>query len=71
MSGNSRTRVPPGSSDTREMEVFTLLGKGMITREIADYMNLSMKTIGTYRERIKDKLNLKHSNELVMHAVSA
>ncbi len=53
------------------MEVFTLLGKGMITREIADYMNLSMKTIGTYRERIKDKLNLKHSNELVMHAVSA
>jgi len=54
----------------REMEVFSLLGKGMTTREIANALKLSIKTIGTYRERIKEKLNLKHGNELLMYAVS-
>lgn len=54
----------------RELAVFTLLGRGMSTREIAAELNLSMKTIGTYRERIKEKLNLRNANELLMHAMS-
>jgi len=42
---------------------------GFTTREIARKLRLSIKTIGTYRERIKDKLNLKHATELVRYAV--
>jgi DNA-binding CsgD family transcriptional regulator len=39
------------------------------TTEIARKLNLSTKTIGTYRERIKGKLNLKHASELIRHAM--
>jgi DNA-binding NarL/FixJ family response regulator len=53
----------------RELEVFRLIGEGLSTREIAARMHLSIKTIGTYRERIKEKLNLKHYTELVKAAV--
>lgn len=53
----------------RELEVFRHIGEGLSTREIADRMHLSIKTIGTYRERIKEKLNLKHYTELVKVAV--
>ncbi len=54
----------------RELEVFNLIGDGLSTREIAGKLNLGVKTIGTYRERIKEKLNLKHANELLRHAVN-
>lgn len=53
----------------RELEVFRLIGRGYTTREIAARLHLSIKTIGTYRERIKEKLRLKHGNELVRCAV--
>jgi DNA-binding NarL/FixJ family response regulator len=53
----------------RELEVFQLIGRGFKTGEIADRLSLSAKTISTYRERIKDKLNLKSSAELIRHAV--
>ena len=53
----------------REMEVFQLIGKGLSSGEIADQLNISVKTIGTYRERIKEKLSLKHGAKLVKYAV--
>lgn len=53
----------------RELEVFSMIGQGLSTREIADKLNLSVKTIGTHRERIKVKLHLKNANELLRHAV--
>ena len=53
----------------REIEVFQLIGKGLSSGEIADQLNISVKTIGTYRERIKEKLSLKHGAELVKYAV--
>jgi DNA-binding NarL/FixJ family response regulator len=53
----------------REREVFELIGNGFATREIADKLNLSTKTIGTYRERIKEKLDLKTAAELNRYAV--
>jgi len=53
----------------RELEVFKMIGQGYRTRDIADKLVLSVKTIGTYRERIKKKLNVKHANELVSYAV--
>ena len=53
----------------RELEVFQFIGQGTSTKEIAEKLSLSVKTIGTYRERIKEKLNLRHTNELIRHAV--
>jgi DNA-binding NarL/FixJ family response regulator len=53
----------------RELEVFRLIGKGLSTREIAEQMNLGIKTIGTYRDRIKQKLCLKSAAELTRRAV--
>ncbi|MCP4747382.1 MAG: response regulator transcription factor [Desulfobacteraceae bacterium] len=64
-----KNKSPINRLTDREMEVFRFIGKGFSTREIADRLNLSIKTIGTYRERIKEKLNIKHANELVRCAV--
>ncbi|GAB6144633.1 response regulator [Desulfocicer niacini] len=53
----------------RELEIFQLIGAGRSSKEIASQLNISIKTIGTYRERIKEKLNLKNATELVRYAV--
>ncbi len=53
----------------RELEVFRLLGAGLSTREIADQMKLGIKTIGTYRDRVKQKLGIKTAAELIRRAV--
>lgn len=53
----------------RELEVFQLIGKGIGTRQIAAQLHLSIKTIESYREHIKRKLQLKSGPELVQHAV--
>ena len=53
----------------RELEVFELTGKGLSTREIAERLHLSVKTIESYRARIKNKLNFDSANELMKHAV--
>jgi DNA-binding CsgD family transcriptional regulator len=53
----------------RELEVFRLLGAGLSTREIADQMKLGIKTIGTYRDRVKQKLGIKTAAELMRRAV--
>ena len=57
-----------GSVDTlsnRELEVFELIGNGLSSGEIAEKMLLSVKTIQTYRQRIKAKLMVRNSNELI------
>lgn len=53
----------------RELEVFELIGKGMTTREVAEHLDLSPKTVETYRENLKVKLNLGNANQLVCAAV--
>lgn len=53
----------------RELEVLELLGKGMRTSEIADKLCLSIKTIETYREHLKQKLNLSSGQELLRYAI--
>ncbi len=53
----------------RELEVFRLIGLGLSTREIAERMKLGIKTIGTYRDRIKQKLCIKTATELTRRAV--
>ena len=58
-----------GLSD-RELEVFQLIGQWKKTREIADELHLSIKTIEYYREQIKHKLNLRNAAELTQYATS-
>ncbi len=53
----------------RELEVFRMLGQGKMTRQIAEELDLSIATINSFRNRIKEKLGLKNSAELVMHAI--
>ena len=53
----------------REMEVFQLIGNGFGTRQIAEKLNLSVKTIDSYREHLKLKLRLEKGSDLVRHAI--
>ena len=53
----------------RELEVLQLIGKGQTTAQIADKLCLSVKTIETYREHLKQKLNLRSGPELVRYAI--
>lgn len=52
----------------RELEVFELIGKGLGTRDIAKRLQRGVKTIDTYRSRIKDKLQIGSATELVAKA---
>ncbi|WP_020588922.1 response regulator [Desulfobacter curvatus] len=60
---------PLAAISDRELEIFKMIGCGLTSKEIAVRLNLSIKTVGTYRERIKEKLNLKNASELIRHAV--
>jgi len=53
----------------REFEVFQLIGQGLSTRQIGQRLNVSVKTVGTHRLHIKQKLDLGTGPELVRHAV--
>lgn len=53
----------------RELEVFELTGRGLSTREIAERLHLSPKTVESYRARTKSKLDLDSATELTRHAV--
>jgi len=54
----------------REIQVFELIGEGLSTREIALQLRIDMKTVDTYRTRIKEKLNLESSSALLKLAIS-
>ena len=54
----------------RELQVMNLIGRGQTTREVAENLNLSVKTVESHRQRIKKKLNLQTSAQLVHFAVS-
>lgn len=54
----------------RELLVFQLLGSGIKTREVADKLHLSIKTVETHRENIKHKLKFSDSVELIRHATN-
>src|SRR5271170_4687254 len=54
----------------RELQILHMIGKGMSTRETAQALNLSIKTIESHRQRIKRKLNLATGTQLVQYAVN-
>jgi len=53
----------------RELQVFELTGQGFNTREISNQLRIDMKTVETYRLRIREKLNLESSSELLKLAI--
>lgn len=53
----------------RELEVFQMLGEGKSSRQIAEELQLTIPTIHSFRNRIKEKLQLKNSTELMLHAM--
>ena len=62
------TRSPLDALANRELEVFRLIGQGVKTAEIAERLHLSVKTIETYRDRIREKLDLSDGTELAHYA---
>jgi len=62
------TRSPIDELANRELEVFRLIGHGVKTAEIAERLFLSIKTVETYRDRIRQKLNLSDGTALAHYA---
>ena len=60
---------PISRLSNRELQVFNLIGQGLSTREIAEKLNLSVKTIESHRLTIKDKLNIDSATQLMRYAV--
>ncbi len=54
---------------SREEIVLKLIGKGLMSNEIAKHMNLSKRTVDTYRTSIMQKLNIKNLPELIKYAI--
>ena len=65
----AKSSLPMDKLSDRELCVFELIGQGLGTRQIAEQLNLDMRTVETYRARIKEKLNLKDANDLLQHAI--
>jgi DNA-binding NarL/FixJ family response regulator len=61
-------RSPVEELSDREFEIFELLGDGLSTQQIAERLHLSMKTVDAHRAKIKEKLKLKTTNELISYA---
>jgi DNA-binding NarL/FixJ family response regulator len=67
-------RPPPDGSpldalSDRELHVLELMGEGLGTRAIAELLHISVKTVESYRARLKEKMNLRSGTELVRFAI--
>src|SRR4051794_32797505 len=60
---------PTSDLSDRELEVLTMIGRGLGTREVAERLFISVKTVEAHKERLKEKLKLNSSTELVRFAV--
>ena len=79
MAGRMMQKVASGRTDQaasplqvltdRELEVFQMVGRGVGTRQIAEHLHLGIKTVESYKARIKEKLGLADGNELLQHAI--
>jgi len=70
-SGGRREGVasPVGRLTDREFEVFQHIGQGKGTREIAEHLHLSVKTVEVHRANMKEKLGIKSATDLIRYAV--
>ena len=62
------TNTPVELLANRELQVFRKIGEGNTTSQIAEHLHLSIKTVETYRNRIREKLELKNGTELNNYA---
>jgi DNA-binding NarL/FixJ family response regulator len=69
LGGPKEQESPVSRLSDRELEVFRLLGQGKGRRVIAKELNLTRTTINNFSARIKEKLSLKDSSELLLHAI--
>ncbi len=65
----ARAGGPIAQLSDRELEVFTLIGRGETMAEIATRLHVSVKTAHTYRQRIKDKMAFQSAAELTREAM--
>ena len=73
----SRSSMPPHAANSadghdlsaREIEVLVLITKGLINKEIADKLNISLTTVITHRKNIVEKLGIKSVSGLTIYAV--
>ena len=63
------TASPAEILTDREIQVFEMIGRGRGTRQIAEDMRVGIKTVESYRARIKEKLLLSDANDLLQHAI--
>jgi DNA-binding NarL/FixJ family response regulator len=68
--GSSKNNPLTTLSD-RELEVYRLIGAGHGTRQIAEELHVSVKTVESYQAHIKEKLSLRNGRELVQHAIES
>lgn len=61
--------LPHGSLSEREFEIFRLLAQGMGASRIAQELNLSVKTVSTYRSRILEKMRMASNADLTYYAI--
>jgi DNA-binding NarL/FixJ family response regulator len=60
---------PVDRLSNRELQILLMIGRGMTTRETAQSLHLSVKTVESHRHSIKRKLNLSTATQLVRYAV--
>jgi DNA-binding NarL/FixJ family response regulator len=68
---NGVKRSPLEALSDRELEVLHLIGDGHGTRQIAQELHLSIKTVESYQSHLKEKLSLSNSRELMQYAIQA
>jgi len=61
--------APLETLSDRELEVFRMLGQEKGTRQIAEELKVALPTVATFKNRIKEKLGMKNSTEMILYAI--
>lgn len=69
LQGGPQPPSPLESLSDRELEVFRMLGQEKGTRQIAEEINVALPTVGSFKNRIKEKLGLKNNTEMILYAI--
>jgi DNA-binding NarL/FixJ family response regulator len=67
--GNDTSKLHHERLSDREFQVLRRIAEGSTLREIGEELFISEKTVGTYRVRILEKMNMKRNAELIRYAV--
>ena len=69
-SSGTQSGNPIDRLSNRELQILHMVGKGMSTRETAQSLSLSIKTVESHRQRLKRKLNLGTGTQLIQYAIN-